>query len=591
MFSELDDKSMEGLAASLVPLEVPGGDTLMREGEEPDAFYLVVSGRLRAFVALEDGSEVAVGEIGPGEVVGEMAMLSPEPRSATVRAVRDTHLLQLSSTEFRDLILEHPSTLLEVTKLIVARLHRSIHRRTVSSGVKTIAVVPAGGGPLPNGFVRALAAELGSHGSVALLDAESADRRFGEGSSAARADSPDSSALTGKLHKLESDVGVIIYVADDEDTPWTRRSVRQADRVLLVADARSDRRRSSGELSVEGLLTQEARTGLEIALIHGAATKRPTRTAPWLKDRSVDRHHHLQSGSGSDIARLARHLTGRRVGLVLSGGGARGFAHIGVIRAFVERGVPIDAIGGASFGAVVAALFALDLDVDVMVQKLKETTVDVGSLVDVTIPAVSLARGGKLTRGLRKIMDGAHIEDLWRQFFCVSADLSDGDLVIHESGPLWHAARASVAIPGVFPPVRSDDGHVLVDGGVMNNLPVDVMRSRMDGGVLFAVNLRAGIDLPAEDLPDTGILSGWRITAKRLNPRSERSSVPGIMEVLLRVTEVGSVDYGEQADVLFRPPVDDFALLDFSTYREVMEVGYRHASEVFDALDLGALLG
>ena len=204
-----------------------------------------------------------------------------------------------------------------------------------------------------------------------------------------------------------------------------------------------------------------------------------------------------------------------------------------------------------------------------------------GSVVDLTAPAVSLARGQRITDALRGFFGNTQIENLWLPYFCLSSNLSRGEMTVHDRGPLWKALRASVSIPGLFPPVRSEEGDILVDGAVMNNLPVDVMESFFDGGTIIAVNLKGSATLPSLGLSETGVLSGWGPLARRFNPLAESAELPGIVDVLLRSTETGNALAAKrlerEADVVLHPEVAEFGLLAFEELDSVIEAGYRYA--------------
>jgi NTE family protein len=251
-----------------------------------------------------------------------------------------------------------------------------------------------------------------------------------------------------------------------------------------------------------------------------------------------------------------------------------------VLKAINEHGIPIDFVGGTSIGASVAATVAIGWDIDQGISTTKHVTVDRGSLVDFTPPAVSLSSGATLTEGMREGFGNVRIEDLWYPFFCVSTDLTEGESRIHTEGSLWRAVRSSIAIPGTFPPMKSNDGHVLVDGGVTNNLPVDVMTRFAPGATILAVDLRAKAHLPSGALPSDGVLSGWGVLGRRLNPFAQNAEVPRILDILLRSTDVASGPPRVHADLTFRPSVGSFGALDFRSWSAMIDVGYRHATEV-----------
>jgi len=612
LFSELDKAALARVAERLRSVHLPAGEALMREGDPADALYLVVSGRLRACVG-HGADERAVGEIPRGEVVGELGLLTGEPRSATVRAVRDSHLLKLAQADFMVLVKRRPTVLLGINRLLSRRLQRTIRVGTPPGrGVRTVAVVPAGAGTDLTRFSEQLVQGLGQFGSAILLNRErlSSQLRYANAVTvvgermvmdrtrlashlterepgAPPADAPDAET-TRWLHNLEAAEDFVIYQADPEPSPWTTRCLRQADRILLVADARRSPALNPVERALEEQAHQSPRDReTDLVLLYRPGDLPPKHTARWLGRRDVTRHHHLVADTRTEMARLARALTGRQVALVLGGGGARGAAHIGVLRALEEHGIPVDAVGGTSFGAIMAAGPALGWSAAALKAGVKRALVDPGPPVDYTLPFVALTKGAKATAQIRATFGDTRIEDMRLPYFCVSSNLTLGRIDTHTEGPLWHAIRASVAFPGIFPPVRSSDGDVLVDGGIMNNLPVDVMRAFRPGAKLLAVNVRPGMRMPADELPDTGIVSGWSLASRRLNPFAPAPAVPGMLRVLMRAAETANVPsaqgHEEAADFVFDPPVEGYGLLDFHAYETLVEIGYRHAMERLEA--------
>jgi NTE family protein len=295
--------------------------------------------------------------------------------------------------------------------------------------------------------------------------------------------------------------------------------------------------------------------------------------------------HHLRLHAPGDMARLARHLAGRAVGLVLSGGAARGFAHIGAIRAWREAGLPIDRIGGASMGAVIAAGVAAGWDDRELGDRIHQAFVKTNPLNDYTVPWIALFRGETVDRLLRHHFNETVIDALWRPFFAVSTNLTTGGLLVHRHGRLWQALRASIAIPGVLPPLFVG-GDVLVDGGVLDNFPVDVMAGIGSGPIV-------GIDVgeaPAL-MPGTEVPVNRRGLIGFLRPDPGR--LPGIVSLLSRVGTVSSNLQTSlaraQLSLLIQPPIADVALLDWHSFDRAVEAGYRAAMDALEAADLGAL--
>ena len=298
--------------------------------------------------------------------------------------------------------------------------------------------------------------------------------------------------------------------------------------------------------------------------------------AHWLRARTVDRHHHVRVDRDADVDRVARLLLGRGTGVVFSGGGARGIAGIGVLAALNERGVPIDAVGGTSIGSLIAGGAARGLTPEELARQLKAAVVD-SSPFDVTFPALSLATGRRVTERIQESADGLDMEDAWRPFFCVSTNLTTGSTEIHTSGPGWRAIRASFSIPGVFPPVRSPNGDLLVDGGLLDNLPVGVMRGLHRGITVIAVDVGRSRDMVAGSLPDGGFVSGWRLLMGRFDRGASRDTA-GLGRVLMRLTELGSERNADHGDVYIRPAVDPYSIADFKAFDRLVELG-REAGE------------
>lgn len=568
LFAPLEEAALSKLAVTAETLHLPGGELLLREGDPADALYVVASGRLQAFVASE-GTETLVGEIGRGEVIGEMGILGDEPRSATVRALRDSNLVRFPKDVIVGFLHEHPEELMAITRLIIKRLRRSIRSDAAKSTVRTVAVVPISEGDDPATFARFLTSVFSERGVARLVRGEDVDETLTD------------DGLTRHLHELEVAHDVLVYLADREPSSWTDRCLRQADRVVLVANAAHSSDLTSIERNLFGAGGEPLRARMDLVLIHADHELQPRGAVQWLNRRPVHRHHHVRLHSRDDLQRVARALVGREVAIVLSGGGARGTAHVGVFRALQELGIPVDVVGGSSFGSIVGGGIAGGLSWEEQRDSLWEHLVSKGSVVDLTAPAVSLARGQRITDTLRGFFGDTQIENLWLPYFCLSSNLSRGELTVHDRGPLWKALRASVSIPGLFPPVRSEEGDILVDGAVMNNLPVDIMDSFFDGGTIIAVNLKGSATLPSLDLSETGVLSGWGPLARRFNPLADSAELPGIVDVLLRSTETGNVLAAKRlerdADVVLHPEVAEFGLLAFEELDRVIEAGYRYA--------------
>lgn len=581
LFSALSPLAVERIVDGASERHLTGGEILLREGESGDSMFVVISGRLRAYVLDGEDTPTVVGEISPGETVGEMALLTDHPRSASVRAVRDSTLLELSREEFQGLVEREPAALVAIAREIVERLGRSIHTTEGSGAIRTITLIAAGSTGSIHPAARMLEAALARHGSVAVADVDHL--------AAVSTDVSNPDELGRLIDQLEAGHDKVLLIADHSSPEWTLHCIGQADRVLLIGDPAADPDPNPVELELLRELRRREHIRVDLVMVHAPGAALPAPVSHWIDRRPGVDYYNLRTGTDSGFPRLARILTGTAVNLVLSGGGARGLAHIGVLRALQEARVPVDFVGGASFGAIMAAHAAMGRGWEDTRDQAIRHVVNLGSPVDLTPPMVALARGAKVKRQLKGAFGDVSIEGLWINFFCVSSNLTRGEVQIHQTGPVWEALRASMSIPGVFPPMRSPEGDVLVDGAVMNNLPVDVAERLGEPGLMMAVNLRSPADIAARDLPLDGALSGWRAIRHHVAPWRGGSAVPGIVQTMLRTSEIGSVIsskvFEQRADIVFRPPVSGFSLMDFSSYEALIEAGYRHALEVLEQND------
>ncbi|MGH9273197.1 MAG: patatin-like phospholipase family protein, partial [Acidimicrobiales bacterium] len=332
-----------------------------------------------------------------------------------------------------------------------------------------------------------------------------------------------------------------------------------------------------------------------LVLIHPGGSVELTGSASWLTLRDVRTHHQVRVGSRPDCDRVARSLMGRSVGVVLSGGGPRGFAHLGAIQAIKDAGIPIDVVGGSSIGALMGAGVAFEWGHEATIERVGRALSDRGSLLRPTLPLVSLSSGRRVENILRApdYLGDRMMEDALVPWFCVSTSLQRALIVVHDRGPAWLAVRSSFALPGILPPVY-DHGDLLVDGGVLDNLPVDVMRLRLDGAVV-AIDLEPEED-ERDNAPFDPSVSGWQVLAKRVNPFARNSAAPSALQVLLRSKQVGvrhlqtSVLAAHPVELYLRPPLAALGALDFRSGEALVEAGYRYTAEVLAATDLSGLL-
>jgi predicted acylesterase/phospholipase RssA len=389
-------------------------------------------------------------------------------------------------------------------------------------------------------------------------------------------------------HYFELANRCVVYAAGREDPEWFTSCVRRADRVLLLADAACPPGPAERALGRE-ISELAPYTPVQVVLLHRSGERLPHGTAAWASvlhpPASHPAWHHVRRGRSGDFRRVARLLSGRGCGIVLGGGGARGLAHLGVMEALDDAGVPVDAVGGTSIGALIGMFRALDLERDERRRQVLGGLVGSGFLFSPTLPIMSFSSGRKIRRllegGLGGELGSMDVRDCWLPFFCVSASITRAVSVVHDEGHLATAVRASLSLPGLLPPVRHGDD-LLLDGGLLNNLPVDVMRERLDGGTVIAVDLGVEVEMRVpEGYQETP--TGWQLLGLRLKQRGRGEPLPSLIGVLQRAKELAAIHAQRRqstvhrADLHLRPPVADAPSLDFRAARHLVDAGYRSA--------------
>jgi predicted acylesterase/phospholipase RssA len=567
------------LAAELERVVCRGGEWLFREGDPGDSLYLLVRGRMQVWVgsAAADAAESRlVAEIEPGEMIGEIALLAGGVRSAGIRALRDSLLLRMDTAAFDRLGARNPAW----TRRIAGRIAVRLRDRTAEAGPKrrylrTIALVPLDGGGATGELAQQLGTELALRGSVEILRPERL-RDLGAPDLGAGGGGYAGAAMVDWLASVEDRNRHVLFVADRTGGAWSDLAVRHADLVLLIADASGDPAAAARASWATG--AGAARRALVLAHPPG---RQVAGTSGWLRAFEPDFHLHVRGDAPGDLARLARVVSGDALGLVLGGGAARGFAHLGVYGALAEAGLPVDWVGGASIGAAMGAAVAVGVSPQESIELARRAFVVGKPFGDVTLPVVSLLRGRRMERLIAEHLVG-EIEDLPVPFFCVSSNLGTGLLQVHERGSLARAVRASVSLPGVFPPAVVD-GQLTIDGGILDNLPVDLMRRRPVSRVVAVdVTSRQNFSVDYPDVP-----SPWAVLAGRLLPFTKRYRVPSFMSLMLKATEIGTMadvrSAGRRADLLIRPPVSRFGITDVRSFDRIVQAGYDEARQAIAA--------
>ncbi len=565
VFGDLGVELIDDLVKTMEVSVIPGGQQLFGQGDASDSLLVVISGRILASRKL-DGKTQRLAEIGPGSSVGEVGLVLQQPRAADVVAIRDTSVASLTREQFEQVLKRHP---VEFNRAITRTLYSfttQAQSRPPTIGATAIAVVSLDRRIDTTELCLGIAKSLGKYGKTYHFTPQEGEAfHTGTGASAESND---------HLNHLEQCFDYLLYEASSETTPWSHLAVRQADQLILVAgfDSGPTVVTSQNADLLSGPGFDMVRKSL--VLLHPAKTKSPKVDLSWRKTFELDRIYPVRNANKEDVQRLVRFMTDRAIGLVLGGGGARGMAHIGVLKALHEKGVPIDMVCGNSMGALIGAQYASGTEVDKLLQT---TTAFVRGGEHPALPLVSLLSGNRVRRDLHRMFGEIPIENLWQPFFAVSCNLSRANIKVHDQGPLWLAVLASNSPAGIVPPVVSD-GDLLVDAALLDNVPVKAMREKLGFGTLIAVDVDVAEELTVD--PALEKLTGWQVLRQRLFGKNE-ARLPGIIDVLNRSGHLGGLAHRESskalADHYLQPPVSKFALMGYSKGQAIADTGYEYA--------------
>jgi NTE family protein len=536
---------------------LPGGQHLYDAGSAADDLFFLRAGRL-GVIRREEGQEPQfIGIIRPGEAVGEMGVLTGGVHHLTVVALRDSEVLSLPRAAFFEAFEKDSGVMLEVARMMIRRTRYNLGHGT-GSEPSVFGLIGVSEGLRVREMAERLTDCIEALGYVAVVMGVEA-----------------MSAPTEWFSNVESNHDFVIYAAETADEAWAELVSRQVDRLFLIGRGDAPPPERPALFETEPLLRQRL---VDLVLVQPERAVRPKGSEAWLDAVPASRLFHLRENHEGDRHRLARTLTGQSVGLVLSGGGARAYAHIGAVRALHAAGVPIDFVGGASMGAIIAAGVAMgwgDAELD---RRIRLAFVESSPVDDISIPLIAMTRGEKVHQRLNEHFGKVEIADLWLPFFCVSSNLTTGTYHLHRRGRLSRALRASISLPGVLPPY-TENGEVLVDGAVMKNFPADIMRS-FHLGPIVGVDVTRGRSITADDVKPESvwrwILSGhWR-------------KGPPIVSLLMRAATVSSgrdlAASREASEVLVTPKLERIDIRNWSAYEPAVDAGERAMTEALEKL-------
>lgn len=530
------------------------GERLFSTGDPADTLYLLRAGRLGVFRRDDTRAAHMTAVVKPGEPVGELAMLAGTSHMSDVVALRNSDVLALPREAFFDAARNDPLLMTELGQIMLKRARE----RGGGTEPNVFGFISARGRPI-RAFVERVARAIESQGATCQVI--------------------DSSALTSASEwfaRIEDTHDYVLYVSESNEPNWAALCARQVDRLFLVGAADCP----PPPIPPVADDWDDAGQRTDLILLRDPSQARPSNTRAWLDALKPGRWFHAVEGLYADTERIARLITGSAVGVVLSGGGARAYAHIGALKALREAGTPIDFIGGASMGAIIGAGPALGWSDEELEHHIRQAFVLSDPLADIAPPIIAMTHARKVKALMKEAFGDVQIEDMLLPFFAVSTNLTSGKLEVHREGMLRHALRASISIPGVMPPVVMN-GQVLVDGAVLRNFPSDVMR-RLNGGPVVGVDvsMTRGVDPEALENPPSWwrwILSGaWK-------------HGPPIVSILMRSATLSSDAERMQAraetDLLILPTPDGIDIRNWKAYEPGVAAGYEAARAALDSLN------
>ncbi|KAL7078132.1 hypothetical protein ACQ4LE_002201 [Meloidogyne hapla] len=599
------------------------GEALYRKNDFSDSVFVALSGRLRSV-----SDKIVIEEFGRGDVLGIVEVLQQNPRSTTVLAVRYSQLAKIPEGLLNFVKMQFP----QVGFRLVRLLGRYYSGRVSSSSalaipdpmtqrnLHTIAIFPATFDVPLVAFTCELYHALSVTTKIIRLSSKFVVERLGvEAVMQRKADF----RLMHWLNSQEDTYQLVIYECDYTATNWTRRCLSQADAIIVVACG--DQKPPEKHFIDEHLkMNQDGiRSRKELVLLWRGKDAVPKGTYEWLKGSWFSAHHHIHAPDRmfsweskvekneneildfyehhvfpfnidvhSDFARLGRLLSSNAVGLVLGGGGARGAAHIGLIKALYEHGIPVDIVGGTSIGSMISGVLATNPNnMKNLEEKVSNWFLGMSSfwnlLLDITWAFSARLTGYNFNKLLKNVFGFKSIEDLWLLYFCVTTDISNSEMRVHRNGQLWRYVRASMTLAVYLPPICDDeDGHYLLDGGYVNNLPADVMRT-MGARTVIAIDVSSADEKDFHNYGD--YLNGFYAQFHSLFWQKDAMRILTAQEIQDRLSFVSSVRQLESIKkapycTYLRPPIDRFKTLDFPKFNIIQNAGYQYGCETLPEL-------
>ncbi|MGB1040950.1 MAG: patatin-like phospholipase family protein [Flavobacteriales bacterium] len=574
-FSELDSDLVSNLLDKGKIVTYEPREEIITQGEFSKDVFLLITGKLKVSWKDEFQKETVINEISTGEFFGETPVFTGEARSATIFAARNSTLLKIEGTDFQEILDGSAKLTKYLGATIIKRLQ---HSREDKERVKLkhIVIQSIDKQSESSVFIDNLETKLNRFGKVLHVSKKDF---YGE---IKQVDENDFEELSSKfnhwLYSQDKEHDFLLLESDFENTDWSKLCLGQADSIMLLGG-----QELSTELTeMENYLFNTKRVN-EIIDVHLVVDSSNGGNISGISKLLGNRYikNIFYHKSPSDLGRIARFISGNSIKLVLGGGGAKGFAHIGVYKAMLELDIPVDFVGGTSIGSVIAASIAMGWSYEDLVEKAHQSFVVDKPLKDFQWPIVSFLSGNKLEKIIHRNFGDKKIEELEIPFYAIAANLSKASTEILDKGKVSDAIRASISLPIFLPPFVKDNS-LLLDGGIVDNLPYDHVQS-------LAIGPTIGVDLSFLKVRELGyekIPSNKKIYLNKFS-KKKKLPVPRIHQIMMSTLTLASnakrISNSNKFDVYIKPNVSKYGFLKWDNFEALVEEGYQSSLPILKA--------
>ena len=573
----IDDDTIEELKQDLSWKTLRDSEVLFNEGDPGDSCYVVMSGRVQAIKNYGKEDELLLGELSRGDIIGDMALITEELRSATIKSTKLTRLICFSKETFNRVMYNNPQALMEVSKALINRLkHKESDGERPNLVIGIVSFLDQKRTEL---FVDHFYSSLKKFGSIETIDEKTSGVDW------------DLFNFEILIENIIAEKNFLVLKSQDlSDTGWKSKIVNYSDKILVLADSKELNDISREEGAVFGDYGSIDTNKVSLLIDHDNQRSIPSGTSKIKSLRNNIGTYHLKGINLPDVSRVVRRITNSTVGLVLGGGGAKGFAHLGLFKAMNELGIPVDVIGGTSAGSIVAAQIALGYSLEEMID-INRSVNKMKMFKEYGFPYISLIKSHKIERAAKIVGSNRDIEDMWIPFFAPATDLTNSKLKLFDSGPVWEAIRSSGSLPGIVVP-HFKDSSILVDGGVLNNLPVDIMRDRYDGNIICSscsTDQQSPTNL--DKIPNQFKLFFEKLVNKSVFNK-KYSYIPTISEIILKMSVVSSSSLSDKniglSDLYLELPVERYGLTDFNddAMIKMIDIAYNYSIDKLSSFNI-----